>query len=63
MRNYLAVWSWKLPDGRRQEITLAFWAHDEPAARHIAGRWFDHAQPHTVADLSLTDLSTERRAL
>lgn len=61
MRNYLAVWSWKLSDGRRQEITMAFWAHDEPAARNMAGRWFDRVEPTLAADFSLSDLTAERR--
>jgi hypothetical protein len=60
MRNYLAVWSWTVPNGRRQEITMSFWAFDEPAARGIAHRWWDHAGERIAADFTLTDLSAER---
>jgi hypothetical protein len=61
MNCYLAVWSWSLPDGRRQEITMTFWAHNEAGARLIAHSWWDHVEP-TLApcDFTLTDLSHER---
>ena len=32
MNCYLATWSWPLTDGRRQEVTMTFWANDSQAA-------------------------------
>ena len=60
---YLAVWTFTSLPGRRQEITMTFWANTTADARHIAHKWFDHAEP-TLApcDFTLTDLSHERIA-
>jgi hypothetical protein len=63
MHKYLAVWSFRLPDGRRQEVTMTFWAHDDISARGAAHRWFNHAEPTLApADFTLTNLSQERAA-
>ena len=61
MNNYLAVWTFTALPGRRQEITMTFWANTEKDARHIAATWFNRVEP-TLApcDFSLTNLSKER---
>lgn len=64
MNCYLATWTWSLSDGRRQEITMTFWANDTQRARQIAHQWFSRVEPtQAPADFSLTDLSHERVAL
>ena len=63
MNCYLAVWSWKLPDGRRQKITMTFWAHDERAARRIAEDWSHRTDVPGTTDFSFADLSHELSAL
>lgn len=64
MHNYFAVWSFQLHDGRRQEVTYSFWAHDDASARAAAGRWFNDIEPTTApCDFSITNLSKERVAL
>ena len=61
MNNYLAVWAWKLPDGRRQEITMSFWTNTNLDAVHIADTWFDRACPDICYDsYTITNLSKER---
>jgi hypothetical protein len=60
---YLAVWTFTATPGRRQEITMTFWANTDADARHVAHKWFDHAEPTLAAcDFSLTNLSKERDA-
>lgn len=64
MNNYLAVWTWTLPDGRRQEITMTFWANTDRDARHIAHGWWTEVCPVTVpVDFTVNNLTHERGAL
>jgi hypothetical protein len=60
-REFLAVWHWKLADGRRQEVTMTFWAPNIQRATHIADVWFEQAMPEIVDPVfSVADLANER---
>lgn len=59
-REFLAVWTWKLPNGLRQEVTLTLWAPDIHRAGDIADTWFERACPDIDAHRSIADLANER---
>lgn len=60
MRCYLAVWTWTPVVGKRQEITMTFWANTLDDARHIAHTWMRRAEPDLQADFTIGDISRER---
>ena len=55
-QQWYAAWNWMLPDGRRQMITMTFWAFGESNARSVAHTWWDRACPEIAADFTLVNL-------